>query len=111
MPILFIQRQRVLLMEVFKIYNKQGPLYLHDLLLQTGNEKSLRNNYSLVQPKCFSSTYGLNSFSYNGARLWNNLSNDFKRTSNVKTFKMHLGKWHGLPCACSYCIMCILRRL
>ncbi len=60
MPFLFIQRQRVLLMEAFKIYNKQSPLYLHDLLLQTGNEKSLRNNYSLVQPKCFSFTYGLN---------------------------------------------------
>ena len=56
--------------------------------LPAGNVESLRNNCSLVQPKCFSSTYGLNLFSYNGARLWNNLSNDFKRTSKVKTFKM-----------------------
>ncbi len=59
--------------------------------LPPGNVKSLLNNYSLVQPKCFSSTYGLNSFSYNGPRLCNNLSNDLKRTSNVK-IKTHLGK-------------------
>ncbi len=55
--------------------------------------------------------YGLNSFSYNGARLWNNLSNDFKIKSKVKTFKSLLGKWHGLLCPCSCCTMCILRRL
>ncbi len=59
MPFLFIQRQRVLLMEAFIIYNKHCPLYLLDLLLQTVNEKSLSNNYNLVQPKCVSSTYGL----------------------------------------------------
>ena len=77
--------------------------------LPAGNVKPLRNNYSLVQPKCFSSS--LTSFSYSGARLWNNLSNGFKSTSNVKTFKTLLCKWHGLPCACSYCAMCVLRRL
>ncbi len=71
-------------MEVFKIYNKLGQLYFHDLLLPAGNVKSLRNNFSRVPPsKCFSSTHGLNSSSYNDVRLWNNLSNDFKRTSNV----------------------------
>ena len=41
MPFLFIQRQRALLMDIFKIYNKQGPLYLHDLFLPAGNVKQL----------------------------------------------------------------------
>ncbi len=34
MSFLFVQKQRVLfLTEVFKIYNKQGPLYFHDMFL------------------------------------------------------------------------------
>ncbi len=64
MPLLIVQRQRILLIEVLKFHNKQGTLYLHtplhDLFLPAGNAKPLRSNYSLVQPKCFSSTCGLN---------------------------------------------------
>ena len=41
MTFLFVQRQRVLLMEVFKMYNKRGPLYLHDMLLYSQAPKSL----------------------------------------------------------------------
>ncbi len=36
MPFLFIQRQRVLLMAFFKICNKHGLSYLHDLFLPDG---------------------------------------------------------------------------
>ncbi len=64
MPFLFVQKQRALF---DGLYNKQGPLYLHDMFLPAGKVKPLGNNFSLYT--LFSSTYGLNSFSYNDTRL------------------------------------------
>ncbi len=70
---LFIQSQTVALMEVYKIYAERGPLYLHDMFLPEGNVKHLRNHINPEQRNFSTSTYSLNSFSYNGARLLNNL--------------------------------------
>ena len=36
------------------------------------------NNKYLIQPKVRTTRYGLNSFRYDGARIWHKLHNDFK---------------------------------
>ncbi len=72
---LYVQRQRYMLMEVFKIYHKQGPLYLLDLFESPSNARRYGcNDRRLVQPKCRIETYGINSFRYQGAKVWNVLA-------------------------------------
>ena len=57
LPLLYIQRIRVLLIEMYKMYNLLGPRYLHDILCKQANRMFTRNNL-LLQPKCNTSTYG-----------------------------------------------------
>ena len=39
--------------------------------------------------------FGLRSISYIGAKLWNDLPNDFKETSDFTDFKSILDTWTG----------------
>ncbi len=41
---LYVQRQRYMLIEVFKIYHKQGPLYLYDLFESPINARRYGRN-------------------------------------------------------------------
>jgi len=52
---------------------------------------NLRGNYilTLLAPK--TTTYGLHSFSYHAAKLWNSLP-DFARTSNFNDFRNSLAR-------------------
>ena len=47
--------------------------------------------------------YGKNTFSYQGAHVWNVLPVDFKRVCDVDDFKKMLKVWEGAKCLCSMC--------
>ncbi len=42
--------------------------------------------------------YGLHSFRYHEAKMWNMLPSDIKNSSNVEHFKKRLFKWNGTLC-------------
>ena len=44
---------------------------------------------------------------YEGAKLWNSISNGIKTIENISEFKTLLKKWNGSPCICKNCIICI----
>ena len=48
-------------------------------------------------------TYGLNSFRYEGAKLWNSLPEDIKSSENLITFKRFIKTWNGTTCKRSFC--------
>ena len=39
-------------------------------------------------------------FLYEGAKLWNSISNGIKTIENISKFKTLLKKWNGSPCIC-----------
>ncbi len=80
LPLLYIQRIRALLIEIYKMYNLLGPMSLHDILCKHANRMSTRNNLRLLQPKCHTATYGLSSVRYYGAKLWNELDKPLKES-------------------------------
>ena len=43
-------------------------------------------------------------FMYEGAKLWNSISNGIKTIENISEFKTLLKKWNGSPCICKNCI-------
>ncbi len=109
---LYVQRQRYMLIEVLKIYHKQGPLYSHDLFESPSNARWYgRNDKRLVQPKCRTETYGINSFRYQGAKVWNALDQKLKNAMSTDDFRKCILQWKGFECSCSYCNMCILKML
>ena len=40
-------------------------------------------------------------FMYEGAKLWNSISNGIKTIENISEFKTLLKKWNGSPCICN----------
>jgi hypothetical protein len=65
----------------------------------------------LEQPKYNTVKYGKMSFKYQGAKVWNMLSNDFKQAIDITEFKQILVKWNGPECNCSMCSLCILNNM
>ena len=50
----------------------------------------LRDSSLLELSRCRTTAYGLRSMSYIGAKLWNDLPNDFKGTTDFTDFKRML---------------------
>ncbi len=59
--------------EIFKALHSSTPIYIRDLFEEKDKIYDLHSTISLKQPKC--NTYGLNSFRYKGAKIWNDLPN------------------------------------
>ena len=102
MPSLKIRRIRTMALEAFKILNKQGPTYLHDLLNMKKQNYSFRYTGTADIPKVRTTGYGTNSIrSY--AKLWNKLPQHFRDESNFNQFKSLISSWSGESCTCTFC--------
>ena len=75
---------------MFKAFNGQTPTYISSMFTKTSeiHNRNLRfvDNAQLRIP--FSrTTYYENSYTVNGAKLWNSLPNGLREMSNINTFK------------------------
>ena len=57
------------------------------------------NTIILMAKKCFM---------YEGAKLWNSISNGIKTIENISEFKTLLKMWNGSPCICKNCFICTI---
>ena len=103
LPSLEIRRIRMIAIEVYKIINKQCPLYLHELIEIKKCNYSFRNNNIADVPRVRTTTHGLHSFRYAGAKLWNELPNKMREEMPLGQFKSVVGNWEGSLCQCSSC--------
>ena len=110
-PLLYVSRLRAVALETYKTINKQNLQSLQDLFVPKENHYDLRNGSQMIQPKVRKEKYGLNSFRYQGSKLWNSLSPDMKLAASASIFKNLLLKWYGQTCSCGFCILCKLNQL
>ncbi|KAH3726415.1 hypothetical protein DPMN_052282 [Dreissena polymorpha] len=68
-----------------------------DLLLGIGYSNTA------VIPKVRTTRYGISSFRFSAARLWNYLPQNFRDQSNYNCFRSLVSAWSGECCACSCC--------
>ena len=92
---ILVSRLKKILLEVFKTLQNKNPDYLNSLFVLNETPYDMRNNMSLTQPKRKTSTYGLRSFSYIGAKLWNDLDCSLENFHDMtlKDFKTVLEGW------------------
>ena len=83
---LYISRLRLIATEVYKILNGYGPAYLEDMFQTKPNVYDMRSKSRLVQHKCNTVTHGLQSFSYKGSKIWNDLPQSYKNVINLNEF-------------------------
>ena len=72
---LLIERQRSMLLEVYKCIYELGPRYRHDMFSQTSRAYDYRDPSILMLPKYNTITHDKKCFMYEGAKLWNSISN------------------------------------
>ena len=77
--LLYVERQRYILLEVYKSIHDLGPTYLHDLFIIKKKEYDYRNALKIELSKYKTVTYGKNTLPVNGAKLFNSLGNEFKK--------------------------------
>ena len=61
------------MIELFKILEGITPNYLSDLFVKADTPYDTRDKNKLIQPLKRTTTYGLRSFQYYGAHVWNML--------------------------------------
>ena len=69
----FLSRFRFMLLEVFKCLKKINPKCTNNLFEVKQHDHCLRDGTRLLQPKVRTTTPGLRTISYLGAKLWNDL--------------------------------------
>ncbi len=74
---------------------KPSMVYLH-YIQNLFNEKklpyNLRASKIIIQPKCNTTTHGLNSLTYQVAKLWNSLHEHIKTAESVNKFQILIEK-------------------
>lgn len=105
LPSLKVRRLRCIAVETFKIINKNSPNYLHDLVNVKIQNYSFRSQGTASIPRVRTTRYGLHSFRYSAAQLWNELPNHFRQESSLQQFKNSIQTWNpsGDSCQCCAC--------
>ncbi len=101
---MYVKRMQKIAYEVFNILHKKSPVYLHDMFSIRNTIYNLRQHKNVAIPKFKSEKYGRRSFSYQGALIWNSITD--KDFSNQTEFKTYLRQNYKVNCACSNCIIC-----
>lgn len=94
-PSLVTSRLRSLYIYIYKVLHNMVPCGINFEVKDV--PYGLRRNINLTQSRFCTKTYGYNSISYFGAKLWNMLPNNSK-TLDFNNFKEFLFKWDGLTC-------------
>jgi hypothetical protein len=81
----------------------KAQTHLHDLLDLKNTSYSFRYENVFTIPRVRTTKYGLRSFRYTSATLWNDLPNDFRTVASFSQFKRMIDSWNGLKCNCNVC--------
>ena len=94
---------QLLLVEIFKTKENLNPSFMKDIFVQRTENYNLRSGNTLQLPKARTATYGIESVSFLGSRLWHALPERLKKSENLAVFKRKLRSWNGLDCKCRLC--------
>ena len=79
--------------QVYKIKKGTAPIYLKELFRAQTSDYEMRDNQRMTLPLFNTVSYGKNSFSYMGAKLWNHIPIAIKNSVSLSTFKSAFTNW------------------
>ena len=100
---LHIGRMKLMASEVFKILYKLSQPYIQDLVNEKVSHYNFRNKKQVEIPQVNSKRYGMKSFWFEAAQVWNSLPNEFRMAENYHQFRRLLRTWDGMNCKCTSC--------
>ena len=85
---------QLLLIEVYKTMRNLNLSFMKEIFVQRDMTYNLRNNFLMRIPKMRTSRHGIESLSFLGCRLWNNLPDEFKSIKTLESFKRQIKGWN-----------------
>ena len=71
-----IKNIKVLMIKIYKFLNDLSLPIMSDIIEKQENYYSLRNPRSLVSKRKFTTTYGIDTISFRGPQIWQDLPQD-----------------------------------
>ena len=105
-PSLYAGRLKSIVLETYKCVKTHNPAYLNDLFCPSPAPYETRGGLKLVQPKVKTTGFGLNTFCYQGAKIWNAVPENVKNAECISTCKELIAQWSGPECTCGSCLLC-----
>ena len=105
-PTLYISRLKSIAIEAYKCYVNENPGYINIMLDPLNKPYDLRGSSRAEQSNVNTTSCGLNTFTYQAAKLWNILPSHIKEADSIYEFKSLLSKCNGPECHCDCCDLC-----
>ena len=107
-PPLYVSRIKIIATKIFKCLTDISPNFVKNIFTIGDQPYDLRGGSSIhvIQPMVNSKTFGLKTFRYEGARIWNKLPDALKNATDVNFLKKYINNWSGLTCQCGNCAIC-----
>ena len=93
---------QMLMIEVYKAVQNVNPNFMKKIFVQNDITHNLRNNLPMCVPITRTTRYGIESLSFLGCKLWNNLREEFKAIKTLASFKSQIEGWKD-NCNCRLC--------
>ena len=102
---LHLSRMRNLALQTFKIVYGDSQPFLQDFVVKKDTSYDFRYTNLLELPRPKSTMFGISSFRYQAAKLWNALPDDARKITDFDSFRALIKGWGGVECTCR-CAMC-----
>ena len=89
--------------EVFKIVNNMSPSYISDLVKIKTSVYDFRGERKADVLRVNTTRYGLKSFRFEAARVWNSLPNEVRLVESYPQVHRLVWAWDGPGCKCPLC--------
>ena len=98
-----VKNLQLLMTEIYKTRSGLSPPFMTDIFAERNTGYNLRHGNDTQLPKVHTTTYGIETISFLGNRLWSTLPNIIKQASTLSIFKSHIKCWKGENCNCGLC--------
>ena len=98
-----IKNLQKLMLEIYKSMNHLNPSYIWHLHERKEIQYDLRTKHMCKLPITKTTKFGMESLSFRGSLLWNNLNDEIKELPTVASFKTKIKTWMGEKCNCKIC--------
>ena len=88
-----VKNLQLLMTVIYKTKSGLSPPFMKDIFAERNTGYNLRHGNDSQHPKVH--TYGIETVSFLGNRLWSTLPNIFKQASTLPIFKNHIKCWKG----------------
>ena len=110
-PNLYTSRIHSIALETYRSLKRLNPPFLHDCFTYQVENYELRNVSQLELPRVRTIKYGINSYRYQGAKIWNSLTLDIMCAESPKQMKSLLKDSDTNRCNCNTCDLCQIKRM